>query len=132
MTPEQVEDLLVMLRGFWPHSAPEPGDPVAEAAWLAAVHEVPVEQVANAVLDLSRSGEKFCPPPGVVYAKATAKKAPASAPFPALPEGPPDTDDDSFRSAIAENRRRLEEIAREKGDQSWGSRHRDRSQDRRR
>lgn len=127
MTPEQVEDLLVMLRGFWPHSAPEPGDPVAEAAWLAAVHEVPVEQVANAVLDLSRSGEKFCPPPGVVYAKATEKKPPATAPLPAPEELPPAVDEPSFRAEVAAARARLAEIAGERKDATWEAR-RDRKQ----
>lgn len=132
MTPEQVEDLLTMLAGFWPHSAPDLGDPVAEAAWLAALHEVPATAVADAVLAISREAAEFCPPPGVVYARATAKKPPATAPYEALPVAAPKTDDEAFAANIAENRRRLEEIAKAKNDDSWEARRRDRGRSYRR
>lgn len=127
MTPEQVEDLLTMLAGFWPHSAPDLGDPVAEAAWLAALHEVPAAAVADAVLALAKAGNEFCPPPGVVYAKATEKKPPATAPLPAPEELPPAVDEPSFRAEVAAARARLAEIAGERKDATWEAR-RDRKQ----
>lgn len=132
MTPEQVEDLLTMLAGFWPHTAPDLGDAVAEAAWLAALHEVPASAVADAVLAISQEGAEFCPPPGVVYARATEKKHPASAPYEVLPVAPPKTDDEAFAANIAANRRRLAEIAEAKGDESWEARRRDRGRSYRR
>lgn len=93
MTRDDIEELFVMLGGYWPHSAPDVGDTVAESAWLAMLHEVDSGRVADAVIGLARDGEAFCPVPGVVYHRATLVRSPASVEFdhtpvlePAAPE----------------------------------------------
>jgi hypothetical protein len=89
MTRDEVDALITMLSGFWRHDAPVLGDKIAEDALFMSLHEVPAEDVADAVLAISQEGERFCPAPGVIFHRATSHKVvpPERAEYvPELPE----------------------------------------------
>jgi hypothetical protein len=67
MTQDEVLDLLSILRGWWPHSDIDQGDPVATARlWLARLASYACEDVERVVKRLSDAGREHAPTVGVV------------------------------------------------------------------
>ena len=81
MNRDEIDALFVMLGGYWPNTAPDLDDSIAEAAWLSVLDDISGERAADAVIRLSKEGRSFCPNAGEVYAAVTAPVPPERADY---------------------------------------------------
>jgi hypothetical protein len=115
MTRDDMLDVFIVLKGYWPHSAPDPDDPADVAVYWQELSGLELEPVAEAIRSLAKTKE-FCPPIGILaeVARHPAKVPPYYDP-PALPEAPPDdTDDDKVKGYLAAARDDLAAIRQKK------------------
>ena len=76
MTREEVSDLLEVVDKLWPHSNIVGGNlDLTIKVWHMVMKEAPADAVQEALMAEVAKGEKFAPPPGVLYAQALRVRA---------------------------------------------------------